>query len=173
MAYSPERMDERSEHFAFSDSCIKDQPVNTSQDLPQRFDFGKHSVIYEKDRIFHFLLRGNLSRGDTQEVQRLIFEYADRYGSFAFLVDVSTMSGLDPAARQLWARPVRSYPFDAAYLYGSSFAIRTLILSVYRAGKLLLPHFFQWQIVMPPDEATARKVIANERSVNKSQSPKP
>lgn len=140
--------------------------MNEPHDLPRRFEVGDHTIIFEPNRIFHFFLRGKLSGPDTQEVQRLVFEFADAYGPFAFLVDVSTMTGLDPAARRLWAQPSREYSFEAAYLYGSSFTIRTLILSVYRAGKLLLPHFFQWDVMMPPNEAAARELIAKARATN-------
>lgn len=148
---------------------VKDAPVNTSHHvLPQRFEVGDHTIIYEPDRVFHFFLRGHLRLSDTIEIQRLVFDYGDRYGSFAFLVDVTKMAGLDPAARKLWAGPSRSYPFEVAYLYGSSFATRTLILSVYRAGKLLLPHFFTWAIKMPPDEESARQEIAKDRASTKN-----
>lgn len=138
--------------------------MNVSEDLPQRFEVGDHTIIYEPDRVFHFFLRGRLNGPDTREIQRLIFEFAEQVGTFAFLVDVSTMTGLDPAARHLWARPTRDYHFETAYLYGANFAIRTLILSVYRAGKLLFPQFFQWNIVMPPNEAAARALIAKNRA---------
>jgi len=142
--------------------------VSTSQDLPLRFEVGKHTVIYEPERIFHLTLVGLFNGPDSEIVQRHIFEYADRYGEFSFLVDVSRLNGLDPASRRLWATPSRKHPFEAAYLYGSSFATRTLILSVYRAGKLLLPHFFKWAVKMSPNEESARQEIAKDRAAAKN-----
>jgi hypothetical protein len=135
-----------------------------------RFDIERHTVITEPDRMFHFIVRGDLNVVETKRVQRILFDFGNRCGQAAFLVNISEMTGLDNATRQAWVHVDEPLPIEFACLYGGSFAIRTLATTVYRAGKVLKPSFFQFSLELPKDEASARAAIAAHRASTQASS---
>ncbi len=129
-----------------------------------RTELNGHTITIEPDQTLHVILRGDLRLEETKFIQAQLYALGDRYGGVACLFDISRMAGFDHATRQAWVRVSRPLPVAIGCFYGGSFTIRTLISTVYKAGRLLLPDFFQFTIEFPPTEAEGRALIAAYRA---------
>ena len=80
------------------------------------------------------------------------------------LVALDGLMDFDAGARARFARPPRPYPFYAVAYHGGIFPVRVLILTVMRAGKLIVPKAFAFDVQTFETEAEARRFLETARS---------
>ncbi|MDI1477950.1 hypothetical protein [Polyangium sp. y55x31] len=127
------------------------------------WEVGRNSIRLERPDLVHVILRGPNKRPDIQEIQRIMFTIGDRYGSFDFLLGLAELESLGPGARGTWTRVDRAYPVRNAFAYGASFGMQMLVLTTHRAGRLMSPAYFQWDVGFFPTEAAACAQIEAQR----------
>ncbi|MDI1448485.1 hypothetical protein [Polyangium sp. 6x1] len=129
----------------------------------QTWDVGANSIRLERPDLVHVVFRGPNKLQDVLAIQRILFVVGDRFGSFDLLLGLGELEALGAGAREAWARVDRTYPFRNGFAYGASFAIRTLVHTTHRAGRLISPAFFRWNLSFFPTEAAARAHIDAQR----------
>ena len=100
---------------------------------------------------------------EAKLLQARIFEAGDRFGILTCLVDLDGLAEFDAGARAALARPERPYPFDAVAYFGGTFAVRTLIVTANRAGKLIMPQAFTFDGRTFATETEARRFLETAR----------
>ena len=128
------------------------------------WDVGMNSVRLERPDLLHVVFRGPNELQDILEMQRILFAVGDRFGPVDLLLGLGELESLGAGARGAWARVRRAYPFRNGFAYGANFGIRTLVHTTHRAGRIISPAFFQWDIFFFPTEAAARTHIEAKRA---------
>ncbi|MBK9258937.1 MAG: STAS/SEC14 domain-containing protein [Polyangiaceae bacterium] len=126
-------------------------------------EIGKH-VIRVENGILQVLFSGRVSVEEAKRIQACVLEAGDRFGLLAALVDLDGLADFDSGSRAHFARPSRPYPFYAVAYYGGSFPVRVLILTVMRAGKLIVPKAFDFELQTFEKEAEARRFLETARA---------
>lgn len=132
------------------------------------WEVGRNSIRLERPDLVHVILRGPNKRPDIEEMQRILFTIGDRSGPMDFLLGLTELESLGPGARGTWTRVDRAYPFRNAFAYGASFGMQMLVLTTHRAGRLMTPAYFQWDVGFFQTEAAARAQIEAQRGAAES-----
>lgn len=130
---------------------------------PARIEFGNQVIVAEADDILCVRVQGLLTGKEARWVQAIMLEYGSVFGSFDFIVDVKHLQGFDTEARHIWVHATVPYEIRAMYAINASFAAKTLLWSIYRAGRILRPAFFGFTLETFATEKEARTVIQQRR----------
>ncbi|HRI69972.1 MAG TPA: hypothetical protein PK156_37340 [Polyangium sp.] len=112
-----------------------------------------HTATTMDGNVLIFVVHGNIRAEHAQPFIDMIDAHAEIHGRFPFVAYVQEMSGMDSGARRSFVHVDRPYPFAPCFIVGASFTIRTVILGVHRAGRVLFPRFFDWSMVMVQNDA--------------------
>lgn len=123
-----------------------------------RADVRQHAVIVENG-VGWVLFSGRVSMEDARDIKDIVIGLELTFGRLPMLVDLDRLVDFDSGARAVFARPQKSYPFSAVVYYGGNFASRTLILTIIRAGKLIAPKDFDFDVLGFSTEAEARRFL--------------
>lgn len=131
---------------------------------PSRSEFGQQLIIAELDNVLYFRIRGMLHGDEAQWMQSAAIEYGERFGPFDIVADVRGFEGFDSAARRVWVHSKTAYSIQTMYAIGATFAGRTVLWGIHRAGRLLKPTHFAFEIEWCDSEQNARAMHANRRA---------
>jgi len=126
------------------------------------FQIGNHTIRVE-DGVLQIFFAGRMDVDEVKLLQTRIFEAGDRFGLLTCLVDLDKLVDFDAGVRGLLARPARPYPFDAVAYFGGTFAVRTLVTTVNRAGRFIAPKAFAFDGRTFATEAEARRFLETAR----------
>ena len=125
---------------------------------PRHSQIGPHTVAIDADGNMTFALHGDSTIEQAREILKAIFDHGDKQGRYHLLLDVSALGDINAGARAVWANVDRPYPFKRTIVYAPKFSKRILITTIYRAGRLLVPSFFPWEIHFAATQEEVRKL---------------
>ncbi len=131
-----------------------------------RAEVGQHAVVLENG-IVRVLFAGRVSMDDARQISEIVIELSDAIGVFPAIVDLDGLADFDSGARTVFARPVAPFRFSAVAYFGGNFASRTLIQTIVRAGKIVSPKSFDFDVRGFATESEARRFL--EKFVRKNQ----
>jgi hypothetical protein len=137
--------------------------MSSSLDYLARIEIGTHTFTAEHRNVQRLVVRGHVSPPEASRMRSAMFEYGDLYRADDIVVDVTAMSGMDSGSREEFVHIDRSYPFQRCYIVGAPFALRTVILGLHRAGRIIRPEFFRWSMIPVATDADARRLINESR----------
>ena len=114
----------------------------------------------DDDGVAQMLFDGRVSVEEARSLANAVIRAGDDLGPFPILVDLDRLADFDSGARQVFARPSRPYPLSAVAYFGGPFATKTLIHTIVRAGKLIAPKSFVFEVQWFPTEAESRRFLA-------------
>lgn len=109
------------------------------------------------------LFSGRVSVDEARRIKLAVFEVGERFGRLPAMVDLDHLVDFDSGARAAFARPEKSYLFKKVAFYGGNFPLRTLVVTIIRAGKLIAPKAFDFEVKVFTTEAEARRYLELER----------
>jgi hypothetical protein len=121
-----------------------------------RWELGRHVIRWEPPDLLFVSLRGPASVADAAQVQAIYDAVHERAGNFYVVFDTSRLEFMEAGARAAWIRRDKPYPIRHVVAFGASFALRTLIITVYRAGRLVAPASFPFPFEWAENEEKAR-----------------
>jgi len=119
---------------------------------------GSHEVQFAPPDVIHVIIRGVLDEADVRELIHLTTSQSDLLGSkMCCICDMSQFERMTSAVRKVSVSVDRPYPYYAVAFLGASFATRTILEMVMRAGRIVSrKHFhFTHKFVISNDEALA------------------
>jgi hypothetical protein len=126
------------------------------------FEVGKH-VLRVENGVVQMSYSGHVSIDEAKGLQDALFEAGDRFGKLAALIDLNGLGSIDAGARAQFARPSRPYPVYAVAYYGGTFASRVLLRTVLRAGKVIAPKSFSFDVDIFDTKEEARRFLETAR----------
>lgn len=130
---------------------------------PARIELGQQVILVEADDILCVRVQGLLTGKEARWVQAAMLDYGSVFGPFDFIVDVKDLQGFDAEARKIWVHATVPYEIRAIYAVNASFGAKTLLWSIYRAGRILRPTFFGFTLETFSTEEEARALIRQRR----------
>lgn len=131
---------------------------------PSRSEFGHQLIIAELNNVLYFRIRGMVTGDEARWMQSATIEYGERFGAFDIIADVRGFEGFDSAARRVWVHSTTAYAIKTMYAIGATFAGRTVLWGIHRAGRLLKPTHFAFDIEWCDSEQDARTMQANRQA---------
>ncbi len=113
---------------------------------------------WERPDLVLVAFRGPSTAADAERIKTIYIEISERAGPFDVIFDVSDLA-LEPGARAAWTHGDKPYPLRHVVVFGANFAARTMVMTVYRAGRLIAPARFPFQIEFAATEEEARARI--------------
>lgn len=144
--------------------------MKSIQERPSQFEIGRQLVSVELDDVLCFRVRGMLTEEEARGLQATMFDYGRLFGPFDFIVDAKDLSGFNAGARQVWVHTKEPYRIRAMYSIGTTFTTRTLLMSIHRAGRVLMPENFKFSLEVYNSETDARNMIAKRRATRTADS---
>ncbi|MDI1434309.1 STAS/SEC14 domain-containing protein [Polyangium sorediatum] len=123
---------------------------------PLEWMCGKQRLWLEAPDFLCMEMHGTLDVAEVDAYKSLVYELGDRYGTFAFLVDMRDLESIPPDARSKLSRAARPYPYRAIAVHGTSFTLGIVAAMVVKAGRALAPHAFPFELAFFKTEAQAR-----------------
>ncbi|WP_272418768.1 hypothetical protein [Polyangium jinanense] len=121
---------------------------------------GRHVVRLERPDLVSVAFRGATSAAEAEKIRDVYIAIGEQVGRFDVLFDASDLVFLEAGARAAWTRGGKVYPLRHVVCFGANFPTRTVIMTVYRAGRLLAPSIFDFHIEFVPTEQEARNRLA-------------
>ncbi|MDI3282252.1 hypothetical protein [Polyangium sp. 15x6] len=121
---------------------------------------GRHVVRLERPDLVSVAFRGATSAAEAEQIRDVYIAIGKQVGKFDILFDASDLVFLEAGARAAWTRGGKVYPLRHVVCFGASFPTRTVIMTVYRAGRLLVPSVFDFHIEFAATEQEARTRLA-------------
>ncbi|NMO16291.1 hypothetical protein HPC49_27055 [Pyxidicoccus fallax] len=98
---------------------------------------GPHKVWFEEPDTVWLATDGVYDMKLLQEMRVLVLELKKTHPVLHHIVDARKGSGMSPDVRKLMGEHPDTLPFDSSVMYGSSFAMRTMVNMMSRAQELL------------------------------------
>lgn len=100
---------------------------------------GEHTVYYEPPRFLCFVVRGDLSGQDIEEMAVFVTEQVAGQPYLVGIVNVSGQRDVSPDARKASARTMAGLPYRALAFVGANFQTRIIARLVLGAIRLFAP----------------------------------
>jgi len=107
--------------------------------------------------IFQVHFDGRVSIEEAKQIQSTIFKLGELFGKLGALANLDNFAHFESGARTYLVRPSRPYPMHTVAYFGGNFAARMAIQTMTRAGRLLSPSSFEFDIVGFETEEEARR----------------
>jgi hypothetical protein len=143
-------------------------PMPLFSERPTRIESGKQVIVAEADDILCIRVQGYLTGTEARWAQSAMFDYGTLFGPYDIVVDIGNLLGFDSEARQIWVHATKPYQIRSLYAVNGSFAAKTLLWGIYRAGRVLQPAYFDFTFETFTTEAEARALIQTRRSAAKT-----
>ncbi|MDI1476675.1 STAS/SEC14 domain-containing protein [Polyangium sp. y55x31] len=127
---------------------------------PREWMCGQQRLWMEASDLLCMELHGTFDVAAVEAYLRLVFDLADRHGTFSLLADMRDLRGIAPQARSRLSRVDRPYPYRAVALHGASFTFAIMAMMVVKAGRTLAPAAFPFELAFFQTEAQARTYLA-------------
>lgn len=83
---------------------------------------------------------------DARRISQVVIQLGETIGMLPAIVDLDRLADFDSGARTMFARPEAPFRFSAVAYFGGNFASRTLIQTIVRAGKIVSPKSFDFDV---------------------------
>jgi len=143
--------------------------MNASPGYTSRVEIGSHVFTAEPNDVLHLHVRGWITQQDAPSIKKFLLDYGKEHPGYSIITVVNDMAGVERGARREFVESSNPYLFGCCYIVGASFAIRTLILGIYRARKVLRPNAVLWTLEMVATEQEARRLIAAKQRENQAR----
>ncbi|MDI1448486.1 hypothetical protein [Polyangium sp. 6x1] len=136
------------------------------------WEVNRNEVRWEPPDLVRVTLRGVTTKADSLRMKAIYDEISERGGPFYALVDGTQLESLEPTARTSWTKQEdKPYPIRHAVAFGASFAMRTLVMTLYRAARILAPSRFPFPVEFVATEPEARARIDELRRAARTSVP--
>jgi len=129
-------------------------------------------IRWEPPDVLFVALRGAASAADAATLGAIYDAVDERAGHFYVVFEAAELAFVDPGARAAWVRRDKPYPIRHVLAYGASFSVRTLVFTVYRAGRLISPASFPFPFEWVASEEEARARVATLRAAGQEGPPR-
>ncbi|MRG92124.1 hypothetical protein [Polyangium spumosum] len=128
------------------------------------WEIGRHLVRWERPDLVFLTLRGPTSAAEAMRIRAIYAEIGERVGPYHVVFDASELVFIEAGSRAAWTRADKPYPFRSVLVFGANFSTRAVIMTVYRAGRLVAPSLFEFHFEFVSTEVEARARIDEFRS---------
>lgn len=123
---------------------------------------GRHVIQMEPD-IFYAAGNGDISAADASAFFDALEQFKSTRERFYYLIDLSNVGALEPAARKVMVQDKRGVGNDASAFFGASFPVRVLFTLIMKAAALLSE--YKLVFAFCASEAEARAFLDERRRV--------
>lgn len=128
------------------------------------WEIGRHLVRWERPDLVFLALRGPTSATEAARIRAIYAEIGERVGPYHVVFDASELVFIEAGSRAAWLRDDQPYPFRSVIVFGANFSTRAVVMTVYRAGRLVAPSLFKFPFEFVATEEDARARIHELRS---------
>ncbi|MDI1477951.1 hypothetical protein [Polyangium sp. y55x31] len=123
------------------------------------WEVGRNEVRWEPPDLVRITFRGVTTTADSLRMTEIYDAIDERAGHFYVLVDGREVEALEPGARAAWLDRDKPYPIRHLVSFGATFSMRALVMTIYRAGRILAPSRFTFPLEFKATEQEARARI--------------
>ncbi|MDI3282251.1 hypothetical protein [Polyangium sp. 15x6] len=123
------------------------------------WEVSRNEIRLERPDLVFIAFRGSTTTADTVRMKEIYDTIGEKVGRFYAIVDATQIESLEPGARAVWLERDKPYPIRHIVAYGGSFSIRMVVMTMYRAARILSPSRVPFPMEFATGEQEARARI--------------